>query len=344
MKNLLFTILLAFTVNTISIAQIFDIDKIKFKKFYTLKDNTEIFIPLGNVAFADTIIKFREGKPKAEPQYSNPQAATGEPDFGKYLDDSYVSVGCYGQIVAQFTDNGFIDIEGPDLYFFEIGPSVEEFRVEISPDNKRWIDLGIVNGGKSSIDIAKAKIPENEKEIYFYVRITDLGSFCSGPTAGSDIDAIATVGGVLRLNVEAHLLFDTDKYDLKARATKRLEKFIKAINKIPKAEIIISGHTDSDASHEYNITLGKNRAISVENFLKNKLEKLGEYTYQTETFGETQPVVENTTDANKQKNRRVEIIVKPDESFYKAPTVRKKDAASKEDQEDQAEEQKEKID
>ncbi|PZD77267.1 OmpA family protein [Mesonia sp. K7] len=332
MKNLLFTITLIFAVNLISTAQIFDVDKIKFKKFYTLKDKTEIFIPLGNVAFADTIIKFREGKPEAEDIYTNPQAATGEPDFGKYLDNSYVSVGCYGQIVAQFTDNGFIDIDGPDLYFFEIGPSVEEFRVEISADNKRWIDLGVVNGGKSSIDIAKAKIPDNEKEIYFYVRLTDLGSFCTGPTAGSDIDAIATVGGVLRLNVEAHLLFDTDKYDLKPRATSRLEKFIKAISKIPKAEIVISGHTDSDASHEYNIILGKNRAVSVESFLRKRLEEFGEYTYQIETYGETKPVAENNTDANKQKNRRVEIIVKPDESFYKAPTARKKDSEEKEDQ------------
>jgi len=296
------------------------INLIKFKKFYRLKNQSQVFIPLGNVAFADTLIDFKKGNPEALPEYSDPQAAAGEPNYEKYLDQSYLSLGCQGQITAVFKDNGFIDIEGPDLYFFEIGPSIEAFKVEISSDNKNWINVGKVDGGTSQIDISRAKIPKEKEAIYYYIRLTDLASFCSGPTAGADIDAIGTVGGVLKLNVEANLLFDTDKYELKKSALKKLEEFKNVITQIPKAEIIISGHTDSDADEKYNYELGKNRANAVEVYVHQILEGKGEYSYKTESYGETQPIVENTSAKNKQKNRRVEILVLPDKTFYKRPS------------------------
>lgn len=295
------------------------VNLIKFKKFYRLKNQSQVFIPLGNVAFADTLIDFREGNPPALPEYSNSQAAAGEPDYEKYLDQSYLSLGCQGQITAVFKDNGFIDIDGPDLYFFEIGPSIEAFKVEISSDNKTWINVGKVDGGTSQIDIARANIPKEKEAIYYYIRLTDLASFCSGPTAGADIDAIGTVGGVLKLNVDANLLFDTDKYELKETALKKLEEFKKVISQIPKADIIISGHTDSDADDKYNYKLGKNRADAVEVYIHEILDGKGEYTYKTESYGETQPIVENNSEKNKQKNRRVEILVLPDKEFYIRP-------------------------
>ena len=316
-KSILFIISILLIGLTAS-AQI-PVNLIKFKKYYRLKNQSQVFIPLGNVSFADTIIDFKEGNPKASPEYSDPLAAIGEPDYQKYLDQSYVSLGCQGQITAVFKDNGFIDIEGPDLYFFEIGPSIEAFKVEISSDNINWINIGKVDGGTSAIDIARARIPKEEESIYYYVRITDLASFCSGPTAGADIDAIGTVGAVLKLNVEANLLFDTDKYDLKQTALEKLEEFKDVIVQIPKAEIIISGHTDSDAEDAYNYTLGMNRAKAVESYLHQILEGKGEYTYKAESYGEREPIVANNSEKNKQKNRRVEILVFPHKEFYQIP-------------------------
>jgi len=316
-KSILFTITIL-SIGFTASSQI-PVNLIKFKKYYRLKDKSEVFIPLGNVSFADTIINFKEGNPKALPEYSDPLAAVGEPDYQKYLDQSYVSLGCQGQITAIFKDNGFINIEGPDLYFFEIGPSTEAFQVEISSDNENWINIGRVDGGNSAIDISRARIPKEKEAIYYYVRVTDLASFCSGPTAGADIDAIGTVGAVLKLNVEANLLFDTDKYSLKQTALKKLEEFKTIIVQIPKAEIIISGHTDSDADDDYNYKLGMNRAKAVESYLRQILEEKGEYTYKAESYGERQPIVENNSERNKQKNRRVEILVLPDKEFYKTP-------------------------
>ena len=158
------------------------------------------------------------------------------------------------------------------------------------------------------------------KNIYYYIKLKDLGSFCDGPTAGADIDAIGTIGGVLKVNIDANLLFDLDKFQLKSKALSTLDNFLIGLHKIPEAEVIIEGHTDAQASHEYNQKLGLNRAKSVEEYLLQHLkEKAENYEFKVKSQGETQPIATNKTAIGRQKNRRVEIIVIPSEDFYKRP-------------------------
>ena len=165
-----------------------------------------------------------------------------------------------------------------------------------------------------SLDVLKAVIP------ILYIKLKDLGSFCDGPTAGADIDAIGTIGGVLKVNIDANLLFDVDKYQLRDKALSTLDNFLIGLEKIPEAEVIIEGHTDAQASHSYNQKLGLNRAKSVKKYLLQHLkEKAKNYDFQVKSLGETQPVASNSTPSGRQKNRRVEIIVIPSEDFYKQP-------------------------
>ena len=71
-------------------------------------------------------------------------------------------------------------------------------------------------------------------------------------------------------------------------------------------QLLIIGHTDSDASEKYNKRLGLNRAKSA----KKYFEDLGvENEIEVLSKGETEPVVPNTTAANKQKNRRVNFVI-----------------------------------
>lgn len=272
---------------------------------------------LGEISFADSIVSFSPGFPQATEKFSIPEEALGEPDYTDYRSPEYVSLGCGGQLIVEFMDNGFIDMPGPDLYFFEVGPSVEAFDVEISTDMKVWKKVGPLEGGSSSIDIASAD--RGMKKIYYYVKITDLKSFCPGETPGSDIDAVGTVSGVFKVSLNADVLFDTAKYDLKEEPLNILEKLAKDIINIGNAEILIEGHTDSDGSIPYNITLSQNRAKSVADKLNDLLWGNGEYTYTTKGYGEAKPTDTNETDAGKQQNRRVEIVVLPDMEFYKIP-------------------------
>ncbi len=272
---------------------------------------------LGEISFADSVISFTPGFPKAIEKFSNPEKALGEPDYTEYDSAEYVSLGCGGQLVLEFKNNGFIDMPGKDLYFFEVGPSVEPFDVEISTDGKKWEKLGPVRGGTSSIDISSADLGKGE--IYYFVRLTDLKSFCPGNTPGSDMDAMGTVSGVFRLSLNADVLFDIAKYNLKEKSLDILEQLATDIIKIGDAEILIEGHTDSDGSIPYNIILSKNRAISVADKLNDLLKGKGEFTYTTKAYGESKPKSTNKTEVGKQQNRRVEIIVIPDQKFYETP-------------------------
>ena len=71
--------------------------------------------------------------------------------------------------------------------------------------------------------------------------------------------------------------------------------------------LTISGHTDSDASDEYNYTLSAQRAQKVRDFLLAMGIKKSRLII--DFYGETKPLLPNNSDSNKQKNRRVEFSV-----------------------------------
>lgn len=290
-----------------------------FRKFYKTEKNESVFVPLGKKAFADSIIAFYQGNPSAAAPFNDPKQSLGEPDFSTYRtsNPNYVSIGCGGQLTVKFIDNGFIDIDGPDLVFFEIGPAIEPFRLEISSDGKKWYKLGHVDGGQSTVDIGKFIRPTAEKTVYHYVRITDLKHFCEGPTPGSDIDAIGAIGAVIKLDLNAALFFDTAQFALNKNAVNALHKLERDLQEIPRAKILINGHTDSDGGLEYNRLLGKNRANSVKNYLKSHLKNTGQYHYKIKSYGQTKPIKSNSSPEGKQQNRRVEVLIFPAKDFYK---------------------------
>jgi OOP family OmpA-OmpF porin len=76
----------------------------------------------------------------------------------------------------------------------------------------------------------------------------------------------------------------------------------------PKGHTRIDGYTDSKGDHAYNQKLSERRAESVKNWLVTK-EGIDASRLITKGWGEAKPVAPNDTDANRQKNRRVEAIV-----------------------------------
>lgn len=284
-------------------------------KHYRATTGESIYMPIGKIAFADKVIDFKMGTPHALEEFSNPEESLGEPDYVHYKVPRYISLGCRGQITLEFTDNGFVNMEGPDLYVWEVGPSEESFLFEISKDGKNWIDLGIIEGGKSYIDIAP--VVSDVRDVFYFVRITDIKTICSGNTPGADIDAVGTISGVLKINLSADVLFDVAKYNLKDEAKEAIEDLANRITQVGMAEIIVEGHTDSDGSELYNLRLSKQRAESVLERLETLLTNRGTYEIKTEAYGLTRPRATNETKEGKQLNRRVELIVLPHRDFYK---------------------------
>ncbi|MFC7358251.1 OmpA family protein [Jejudonia soesokkakensis] len=287
----------------------------KTGKKYRIDRYESIYLPLGKISFADSLVSFKMGIPEPIEKFSDPLQCLHEPDYKNYHIPNFTSIGCAGTITVAFTDNGFMNLPGRDLYIFEVGPSRESASIEISEDGNTWLAAGKISGGKSSIDLEDHKIPTDV--VYYYLRITDLKGMCKSKTAGADIDAIAAVNSVIKLTINADVLFDIAKFQLKEEAHKTLIELSETIKKVDKATIRIEGHTDSDGEHEYNQVLSENRCLTVKDRIEALLGYEALYDYDIKAFGETKPKLENTTVENKKMNRRVEITVLPPKDFYK---------------------------
>jgi len=111
-------------------------------------------------------------------------------------------------------------------------------------------------------------------------------------------------GQVLRFN---NIYFDVASANIKPESYPVLDQIVATLLENTNARVQIAGHTDSDGSNEYNQTLSEQRAASVFNYLVSKGVPANRLT--TIGFGETMPVVPNTSSANKAQNRRIEFTV-----------------------------------
>ena len=103
------------------------------------------------------------------------------------------------------------------------------------------------------------------------------------------------------------VLFDFDSANLKSGAREKLARVAGILLAQPGLQINVEGHTDSIGSDSYNQRLSEQRAASVRDYLIRQGIQPG--VVATAGFGESQPVVANTTAAGRQQNRRVELIV-----------------------------------
>lgn len=104
------------------------------------------------------------------------------------------------------------------------------------------------------------------------------------------------------------LLFETAKSDLKNEGRAALSQIVKVLLLNPKATLRIQGHTDNKGSAASNQVLSENRASAVATALK-ELGLPETVKIETKGFGFSQPIVPNTDDAGRAKNRRVDITV-----------------------------------
>ncbi|HET6628877.1 MAG TPA: OmpA family protein [Woeseiaceae bacterium] len=117
------------------------------------------------------------------------------------------------------------------------------------------------------------------------------------------------------------VLFETDQAELKAGASRAMNRLADFLRDHPDRRLRIEGHTDARGSDQYNQRLSLQRAYAVTEALvergisSSRLRPVG--------LGEDYPVATNETTAGRQQNRRVEIVVSErDGSFAEEATER----------------------
>jgi outer membrane protein OmpA-like peptidoglycan-associated protein len=270
----------------------------------------KVTFPLGDASFADEIVDATPGKPAPrDARWSDSSLALGPPNYvnrnAELKAPSGVTLGCGGAVTFRFADNALVDVPGPDLYVFEVGPAIEATTLSISSDGQAWTVVGAIRGGTAEVDIAKVAVPGAS---YRYVRLVDLKAACGGPWPGADVDAVGAIGSTLALSFDASVLFDVDMSVLKPQARTALTQAVERLAQYPAAAITVEGHTDSTGAPAYNVALSQRRAESVRAFLVQQPSLKGR-TIAARGYGDARPAALNDSDANRQRNRRVEIVV-----------------------------------
>ncbi len=101
--------------------------------------------------------------------------------------------------------------------------------------------------------------------------------------------------------------FDFDKSNIRVESYPILEHALDVLKEYPDMKVVISGHTDSFGSDEYNIKLSERRVNSVYDYLVS--HGISKDRITKEAFGEKRPVRENDSPINRAFNRRVEFRI-----------------------------------
>jgi OmpA-OmpF porin, OOP family len=103
------------------------------------------------------------------------------------------------------------------------------------------------------------------------------------------------------------ILFESGKANLMPGAIMTIDKLAEFLKKYPNRTVLIEGHTDSVGTETYNLGLSQRRAEALRTATISK--GISSQRITTKGYGKRYPVASNATQAGRQQNRRVEIII-----------------------------------
>ena len=116
-------------------------------------------------------------------------------------------------------------------------------------------------------------------------------------------------GNALMVTFPSDVLFEQDSTSIKEGSNVILDNLIAELRNYPGATVRIGVHTDNTGDFKQSRALSFARAQLVSQYLSQVLGN--EYHWIIIGYGSSHPTVENASDSNRQRNRRVEISITP---------------------------------
>ncbi len=196
----------------------------------------------------------------------------------------------------------------------ENGEPVKDATIEVAYANTDKVTQVKVNGD----DGKYATVVKIDKPQDVMVTVKKEGhAFDSKLIAKEDIkaDKVSIKGNDLQVKEikvgEAYtindILYATNSSELTEKSKFILKGFARFLKENPTIQVSIQGHTDDVGDDSKNLELSEQRAVGVKQYLISqgvKAERLN-----AEGFGEAQPKVPNTSEANRSKNRRTDFVI-----------------------------------
>ncbi len=126
-------------------------------------------------------------------------------------------------------------------------------------------------------------------------------------TAGTGVAVTQTADNQLKLNIPSDISFDTGRADIKPNLRPILDQFASGLQNQPNTEVRIIGHTDNTGSDAVNDPLSLHRADSARDYLAARGVDMRRIIVAGR--GEREPIADNSSEAGRARNRRVEIFL-----------------------------------
>ncbi|MES2617939.1 MAG: OmpA family protein [Bacteroidota bacterium] len=126
-----------------------------------------------------------------------------------------------------------------------------------------------------------------------------------------------TTGYGQKNTLKQSIYFESAKFDLTADSKATLNQQCDSLKSYATYKIFIKGNTDNIGDSSYNKQLSEQRVLAAQQYLI--AQGINAKVFTTNAFGEDKPIADNTTDAGKQKNRRVDIAI----AFTRNSTIAK---------------------
>ncbi|HEY8159811.1 MAG TPA: OmpA family protein [Methylobacter sp.] len=173
-----------------------------------------------------------------------------------------------------------------------------------APENKIATETTTDSVAKS-IDIKQTAVNSEENELQQQLTKT-VAEFGLDKAVN-----IKVAQGYAQLEIQDNVLFKSSEADLTASGGALLKRLIPLLQQ-SVGLILIEGHTDNipikTAQFPSNWELGASRATSVLHFLV--LQQLDSNRLRAITYADTMPIADNSTQEGREKNRRVNILIK----------------------------------
>lgn len=150
-----------------------------------------------------------------------------------------------------------------------------------------WVEISVSNGGEAyTLTIVEEAAMTQQVEV----------------TADWLAEQLAKTGSVALEGIT----FDTGKAVIRAESRAVLDQIGALLVRDAALGLEIQGHTDNVGAPTANLALSQQRAEAVKKYLVDT-HGVAAARLTTSGFGDTRPVADNTTDAGRARNRRVEL-------------------------------------
>jgi outer membrane protein OmpA-like peptidoglycan-associated protein len=124
---------------------------------------------------------------------------------------------------------------------------------------------------------------------------------------------VARVGEGVDVTLASALLFESNSDVLSEQARTNLTTLAQSLQKYPNTNVLIVGHTDSTGAEANDAALSERRAAATANFLA--AQGVSRTRMRTLGRGANEPVAPNDNEADRQRNRRVEVAIYASDEF-----------------------------